>query len=183
LQKNNNIVKILFAPIRQPSIMKEKITLDTLSKVMTTLVFAILISIAYFMIRDVSNNEIPIVAPILVVGFFVLTLGISWAYHPTSYEVTENGLLIHRPIGALTISKDEIVNIESIDPAKLRFGMRLFASGGFFGYFGLYSANSIGRYIRYTGHSKNLIMIETEKKRYVIGPDTEAFAQVVLKLG
>lgn len=163
--------------------MKEKVTLDTLSKVMTTLVFTILISITYFMIGDVGSNEIPVVAPVVVIGFFVLTLGSAWACHPTSYEVNENGLLIHRPIGALTISKDKIVNIELIDPAKLRFGMRLFASGGFFGYFGLYSANSIGRYIRYTGHSKNLIMIETEKKRYVIGPDTETFAQAVLKLG
>jgi len=163
--------------------MKEKVTLDTLAKVMTALVFAVLISIAYYMIRDVSNNEIPVIAPVVVIGFFVLSLGSAWAFHPTSYEVNENGLLIHRPIGSLTISKDKIVNVESIDPAKLRFGMRLFASGGFFGYFGLYSSNSISRYFRYTGHSNNLIMIETDKRRYVIGPDTEAFANAVLKLG
>ncbi len=163
--------------------MKENVTLDTLSKVMTTLVFAILISIAYYMIRDVGNNEIPVIAPVVVIGFFILTLGTSWAFHPTSYEVNDNGLLIHRPVGALTITKDQIVNIEPVDAAKLRFGLRLFASGGFFGYFGLYSSNSIGRYIRYTGHSKNLIMIETEKRRYVIGPDTETFAKAVLALG
>jgi Bacterial PH domain len=163
--------------------MKEKVTLDTLAKVMTALVFAVLISIAYYMMRDVGNNEIPVIAPVVVLGFFILSLGSAWAFHPTSYEVNENGILIHRPIGALTITKDQIVNIEPIDAAKLRFGMRLFASGGFFGYFGLYSSNSIGRYIRYTGHSKNLIMIETEKRRYVIGPDTETFAKAVLALG
>lgn len=163
--------------------MKENVTLDTLAKLLTGLVFAIIISIAYFMIRDFMGEEIPLIAPAIVLGIFLITLVVSWGYHPVSYEVSNDSLLIHRPFGALKITKAQIVNIEPIDAAKLRFGMRLFASGGFFGYFGLYSSNSIGRYYRYTGHSKNLIMIETDKKRYVIGPDTETFAKAVLALG
>lgn len=82
----------------------------------------------------------------------------------------------------MKIEKKNIVNIESIDSAKLRFGVRLFASGGFFGYFGIYRSNSIGNYYRYTGHSKNLVMIETDKKRYVISPDSDEFAKAVLSI-
>jgi len=163
-------------------IMKEKISLDTMAKVMTGLVFAILISVGYFMLRDIGNNEIPWIAFIAVFGIFFVSLGIAWGFHPVSYEIERDTLIIHRPFGDVKIEKENIVNIESIDSAKLRFGVRLFASGGFFGYYGLYSSNSIGRYYRYTGHSKNLVMIETDKRRYVISPDTQEFAKAVLAI-
>lgn len=162
--------------------MKEKVSLDTLAKFMTTMVFVIIVTVAYFMLNDTMNNEIPVLAPEIVLGLFLATVIISWGYHPVSYEITDDTLLIHRPFSALKISKEQIVNVESIDAAKLRYGIRLFASGGFFGYFGLYSAKSIGRYYRYTGHSNNLVMIETDKKRFVISPDSEAFAKAVLAL-
>lgn len=57
--------------------MKEKLSLDTMAKVLTGLVFAILISIAYFMLRDLNGDEIPLTAVVLVFGFFFITLGIA----------------------------------------------------------------------------------------------------------
>lgn len=116
--------------------MKEKISLDTTAKVLTGLVFVIQVIIGYFMFRDVVSAEIPLTAVVVVFGIFFVTLGIAWGFHPVSYEIESDALIIHRPFGDVKIEKANIVNIESIDSAKLRFGVRLFASGGFFGYYG-----------------------------------------------
>ncbi len=163
--------------------MKEKVSLDTIAKAITAMLFAIFLSIACSLMKDGMADKMPMRVAIFISVLFLLTIVFSWGFHPTAYEVDDDALLIHRPFGALKINKNKIVNIESIDAAQLRFGMRLFASGGFFGYFGLYTSKAIGRYYRYTGHSKNLLMIVIDKRKYVIGPDSETFAEAILDLG
>jgi hypothetical protein len=49
--------------------------------------------------------------------------------------------------------------------------VRLFASGGFYGYFGLFYIPDIGKAWIYSTRRENVILIRTERKNYILSPD------------
>ena len=103
---------------------------------------------------------------------------ISWLLHPTSYEITNKELLIHRPKGPIKISLTDIKSIEKTEPG---FSIRLFGSGGLFGYFGLFSSNKLGKHHRYTGNNENLVLLNTGKKKYLLSIHDELFFDELIK--
>jgi hypothetical protein len=155
--------------------MKQKLEFDLTTKVISALVIAIpfvMIIAQYSVIKE--NNEILSLTSI----FLFITYFVAWMLHPTSYEITNENLVIHRPIRAIKISLASIKNIERTEPG---YSMRLFGSGGLFGYYGLFSSNKLGRHHRYTGDNKNLVLISTEKKKYLLSIHDDLFFQELSK--
>lgn len=101
-------------------------------------------------------------------------LAITWALHPQDYEVTAEGIRILRPYKSITIPTSSIQGIQAIETSDLKYSMRLFGSGGFFGYFGLFTNQKLGRYHIYAGNRQNPVLILTEKKKYVLTPTDAA---------
>lgn len=155
--------------------MKQKLEFDLTTKIISALVIAIpfvMIIAQYSVIKE--NNEILSLTSI----FLFITYFIAWMLHPTSYEITNENLVIHRPVRAIKISLASIKNIERTEPG---YSMRLFGSGGLFGYYGLFSSNKLGRHHRYTGNNKNLVLISTEKKKYLLSIHDELFFDELIK--
>ncbi len=85
------------------------------------------------------------------------------------YLIVQNGLLIiTHPIGRTVIEKSDVVKIEAIDRSELRGSLRLFGSGGFFGWFGIFRNSRFGTYRLYCGQLENLYLVKTQTKSYVI---------------
>ena len=85
------------------------------------------------------------------------------------YLIVQNGLLIiTHPIGRTVIEKSDVVKIEAIDRSELRGSLRLFGSGGFFGWFGIFRNSKLGTYRIYCGQLENLYFVKTQTKSYVI---------------
>lgn len=85
------------------------------------------------------------------------------------YLIVQNGLLIiTHPIGRTVIEKSDVVKIEAIDRSELRGSIRLFGSGGFFGWFGIFRNSRFGTYRLYCGQLENLYLVKTQTKSYVI---------------
>ena len=155
--------------------MKQKLEFDLTTKIISALVIAIpfvMIIAQYSIIKE--NNEILSLTSI----FLFITYFVAWMLHPTSYEITNEKLVIHRPVRAIKISLASIKNIERTEPG---YSMRLFGSGGLFGYYGLFSSNKLGRHHRYTGNNKNLVLISTEKKKYLLSIHDDLFFQELSK--
>jgi hypothetical protein len=155
--------------------MKQKLEFDLTTKIISALVIAIpfvMIIAQYSVIKE--NNEILALTSI----FLFITYFVAWMLHPTSYEITNENLVIHRPVRAIKISLASIKNIERTEPG---YSMRLFGSGGLFGYYGLFSSNKLGRHHRYTGNNKNLVLISTEKKKYLLSIHDDLFFQELSK--
>ena len=155
--------------------MKQKLEFDLTTKIISALVIAIpfvMIIAQYSVIKE--NNEILALTSI----FLFITYFVAWMLHPTSYEITNENLVIHRPVRAIKISLASIKNIERTEPG---YSMRLFGSGGLFGYYGLFSSNKLGRHHRYTGNNKNLVLISTEKKKYLLSIHDELFFDELIK--
>jgi len=155
--------------------MKQKIKFDLTTKIISAVVIAIpfvMIIVQYFMVND--NNVI-----LTLTSFFLfITYLVAWLLHPTSYEITNENLLIHRPLHAIKISLASIKNIERTEPG---YSMRILGSGGLFGYFGLFSSNKLGRHHRYTGNNENLVLLNTGKKKYLLSIHDKLFFDELIK--
>lgn len=88
-------------------------------------------------------------------------------YMPYGVGCTEEGVYIRRIKGTLKIPYHEIRGISPIEPSDV-FQLRLLGSGGFMGYFGMYRGAKLGSFVLYASQRKGLLLIETERKKYVI---------------
>jgi len=150
--------------------------LDNFTKILSTIVFLLPIGI-YF---GVSFSEGFEFTSLIVVVVLLPVFAITWALHPQDYTVNEQGITIKRPYKSILIASNDIKGIEALTPADLKYSMRLFGSGGFFGYFGLFTNQKLGRYHIYAGNRVNPVLILTEKKKYVLTPtDPEGFIVAV----
>lgn len=105
----------------------------------------------------------------------------AWCYHPQYYLLEEDCLKIKRPVGSITIPYHEIYTAGTITKSDLGSHFRLFACGGLFGYFGLYTSKNMGRFYMWCTNKDNMIaMITSNDKIIVISPsDAEACAHAI----
>ena len=87
---------------------------------------------------------------------------------PTKLLIGDNEIIVVHLIGQTAIAKSQIVELRAIERCDLRGSVRLLGSGGFFGWFGLFRNQKFGNYRLFTGDYKNLYLIRTDKKSYVI---------------
>ena len=112
------------------------------------------------------------VAVIVTYTIFIL-LAIWVLLTMPRYLIIQNGLLIiTHPIGRTVIEKSQVVKIEAIERSDLRGSLRLFGSGGFFGWFGIFRNSKFGVYRIYCGQLENLYHIKTLTKSYIISSST-----------
>ena len=112
------------------------------------------------------------VAVIVTYTIFIL-LAIWVLLTMPRYLIIQNGLLIiTHPIGRTVIEKSQVVKIEAIERSDLRGSIRLFGSGGFFGWFGIFRNSKFGVYRIYCGQLENLYHIKTLTKSYIISSST-----------
>ena len=110
----------------------------------------------------------------VIVTYTIFIFLAIWVLLPMPrYLIIQNGLLIITPpIGRTVIEKSQVVKIEAIERSDLRGSIRLFGSGGFFGWFGIFRNSKFGVYRIYCGQLENLYHIKTLTKSYIISSST-----------
>ena len=94
---------------------------------------------------------------------------------PINLSANTTHIILHKLIGKITIPIGEITSVQIIDKSMISNSIRLFGSGGVFGYLGKFRNRLLGNYIMYITERKNLILIKTHKKTYIFnckGPDS-----------
>lgn len=146
-----------------------KINID--SSVYVISIFVILLFLAIF--GYLIYTKIPINNQILTFIILICPLIITIFFVPTSYLLTEDKIVINKVCGSIKIKKADIIDIDTPKGDELKGSIRVFASGGFLGYFGKYKSPKLGKYNMYAGSMKanNLLVIKTKDgKQYVISP-------------
>lgn len=87
---------------------------------------------------------------------------------PVKLELDAKKITIVKALGSIKIPREEVVNIHKLSSESLSKSIRLFGSGGFFGYLGKFENSIIGKYQMYITERKNLILIETTSMKYVV---------------
>lgn len=103
---------------------------------------------------------------IIILLLIIAILPYLWA--PKAYLIKDHAIIVERPIGSFKVKYIET-------PEKLKslgkLGFRLWASGGLYGYFGLFYIRGKGNVWVYATHKDRLLFIKSSNgKKYIISP-------------
>jgi hypothetical protein len=105
----------------------------------------------------------------------VVIVAVSFVYRPAGYTVTADALRIERPAGALVLARKDISGAMQIGIRDLGISARVFGSGGFFGYYGLYTSGRFGKVTWYATRRDDFVFVELNNgKKYLLTPDHPA---------
>jgi hypothetical protein len=158
--------------------MTVKVKWSILVKIITVVALAILFIAEYSLMRSLfySINWLLLIAAILVPGsvfYFILNA-------PRYLELTESHLILHKVMGKLSLTFDQISNIEGYKPDGSE--IRLFGSGGIFGFTGKFKNATIGSYQSYVGNYKQAFLIQTKSgKKYMFSCENKDFIIDIVK--
>ena len=119
--------------------MESKVKLSIFSKIITILVFGLLLSASlFYAFIDESKDYI-----ILII--FLILLIPSLYYSPTTIKVDDKNIIVNT---YLSKNKLPLSNVESVEPYLPKMGsLRVCASGGLMGYWGIFRGMDIGNYM------------------------------------
>ncbi|HKZ22373.1 MAG TPA: PH domain-containing protein [candidate division Zixibacteria bacterium] len=155
---------------------KFKSPYDNLVKFIT---WGTIVILAAVLIVLAVAEPVPYWFKISMLAFFGILIYLTYACSPSGYEIKHDFLIINRKIKPVTIAFDKITEVK-IDPraASLKC-LRLFGSGGLFGFFGTFYSGRLKVHKRYITSRKNSVLIVADKN-YVISPEKpELFVQLL----
>lgn len=105
-------------------------------------------------------------------GVPVVIFGVVGLFAPLGYEVSADAVVVRRLVRSVIIPMETICDVRRVEPEEIRFAVRLFASGGFLGWFGLFFSQSLRRFWAYAGNRDDLVLVtQTDGTRIVLSPD------------
>ena len=108
---------------------------------------------------------LPVVVVLLI---FVPLMVVTWLQAPQTLMIDRNALTIGRRMNPVEISLGDIVRVERVESKVVRRAIRKMGNGGMWAYTGRYYHSSVGNYQLFATELRNLILIETHDKKYVI---------------
>lgn len=99
--------------------------------------------------------------------FYCSIIVFLFLVRPFKYVLSDHQLVIHKYILPKKIKLSEIETVGAIDYADLRVRLRLFGSGGIWGWFGYFWAQGGVVNVQCTERN-NMVMIVTKKKKKII---------------
>ena len=145
---------------------------DNLVKGVTICVFAVMIFV--MIVFGIVADSPSILVGMLALYSVVLVSPYLWA--PRAYTVTDNKIIVKRLIGDSQITAAQ-------KPERWKWtwwGIRLFGSGGLYGYYGYFSFKGLGRVCMHATNRNNLVLVKDEKgRRFLLSPsEPEKFIQL-----
>ncbi|MCH5240009.1 MAG: hypothetical protein J1F38_07280 [Muribaculaceae bacterium] len=141
--------------------MESKVKLSTFSLLLTLLITGVLIvAVSYFLWNHEDKGIIG-----AVILFFMLISG--WLYGPVTIAADEKSVTIKSVLRKQRLDISNIESVELFQPTMA--SIRIFGSGGYMGYWGVYRGY-IGRYIAYYGKASDCFLINMKNGgKYVLG--------------
>jgi hypothetical protein len=100
-----------------------------------------------------------------------MVLGLSYAFSPRGYIVSEGVVLVKRLLGNARISLQGFREVRAADRNDLRGCLRLFGDGGLFGYYGLFRTSKLGKCSWYVTNRDKAVVLIAGDKTVVLSPD------------
>jgi hypothetical protein len=107
----------------------------------------------------------------LVVCLAALTVLLSYAYSPRGYALSERSIVVRRLVGGARIPLEQVREARRTTSDDLRGCIRLWGSGGMFGYYGLFRTSKLKKCWWYVTNRQNTVVVITDEKTAVFSPD------------
>lgn len=144
----------------------EKFTVGRMGTVTSILLIALLV---YGAIAVWSAGLTAVIVTYIIFGIVAVWVLLTM---PRYLLLDDKSIVITHPIGQSVILKSDVIEVRAIERSDLRGSLRLFGSGGFFGWFGIFRNSKFGVYRIYCGQLENLYHIKTLTKSYIISSST-----------
>ena len=143
--------------------MKSKISYSRFATILTAIILGLL-----FIGCIATIHEKPDFFMLLAIYLILL---VSSLFYGPSYIKADNNNIIMGSI--LKCRKIPMQNLESIELFQPTMGaIRIFASGGFMGYWGIFREGDIGRYYAFYGKASDCFLVRMKNgDKYVLGCD------------
>lgn len=142
-------------------------------------VFTILFLIGLALFFFFMGKQISYLSTFLFVLLSAILIFLSYAFSPLGYTVDHKEIVIQRIIKSIIIPLSTVKGVKFDPKAGGLRAVRLFGSGGLFGYYGKFRSAELGVHDRYVTDCKKSVVIYANKT-YVISPDKpEVFVELV----
>jgi hypothetical protein len=108
---------------------------------------------------------------IALICLSLLIMFLAYAYSPRGYALEGRAILVTRLVGTLRIPLDDVREARKATPDDFRGCIRLWGSGGLFGYYGLFSTTKLGKSTWYVTNRSNAVVLITAAKTILFSPD------------
>lgn len=146
-------------------------------RIITAAVIFVTIFVVGMMLRIGTGPGPAWLNPLAFVPAVILSVTILFA--PLGFTVDPVGIIVHRLGPNIYIRHEEIAAIQRIEPVQIGFGIRVFGSGGFFGFFGSFYSRRLGRFRGCITNRRDLVLIELQDgTKLVLSPHpADAFVE------
>ena len=122
-----------------------------------------------------------IIAGLVAISICLGILLVPYLFAPKSFELTQSGVVVRRLLRSFEIPYSKIKKVYITDLPIL--GIRLWASGGLYGYYGLFYLSKLGTVWVYATRRKRVLLLEVDNNRYVVSPEnTDEFLKLLERL-
>ncbi len=141
---------------------------DTTAKVVSTAVCVVLTGISAAIGSAVG------------LAILAIVIFLAYAYSPRGYSLAEGFIVVDRLIGTVRIPIESVREIRKAAESDLRGGVRLWGSGGLFGYYGLFWTSALGKSTWYVTNRENAVIVMTDRKTLLFSPgDVDGFLAAI----
>lgn len=140
--------------------MKRKVNLSTYSVIFSFVVLLFLLWLLYYS----QSVGLTITVGVIIISWLFL-VGL---YMPLSVSVENDGIVVKRAFKKKRIPYNQIKDIKLCPPTMAE--RRLLGSGGFFGYWGWFRENDLGKYFAYYGKASDCFLVRLKDgSQYMLG--------------
>ncbi len=108
---------------------------------------------------------------LLVDAIAFLVLMAAVAYSPRGYVLSGRSILVKRLAGTVRVALDDVREARRAGREDFRGCIRLWGSGGLFGYYGLFSTAKLGKSTWYVTNRSNCVVVIVAAKTVLFSPD------------
>lgn len=146
-------------------------------RMITAAVIFVTIFVVGMMLRIGTGPGPAWLNPLAFVPAVILSVTILFA--PLGFTVDPVGIIVHRLGPNIYIRHEEIAAIQRIEAVQIGLGIRVFGSGGFFGFFGSFYSRRLGRFRGCITNRRDLVLIELQDgTKLVLSPyPADAFVE------
>ncbi len=152
-----------------------------LVRMVTACVIVVTVVAVGVLLREATASGRDWFVPIAFVPVGILCVAVFLA--PLGYAVDSMGIIVHRMGPNVYVRHEEIAEIRSIEAREIGLGIRMFGSGGFFGFFGWFYSRPVGWFRGYATNHHDLVLVTLhDGSKLVLSPHPpEVFVECVEK--
>jgi hypothetical protein len=110
----------------------------------------------------------------------VTVIALAYAYSPRSFEISDGTFRVKRLIGDVVFPLTSLRFVRDANPGDFRGCVRLWGSGGLFGYYGLFWSKALGKSTWYvTDRSKAVVVTDGSQTVLVSPEDRDGFVAAI----